>query len=467
VPPLLLLLLLGAVSEIDRSCAKEGRMGGSSRASGPFCTSTAVLTLSPTAGCSASSPGDAAAGLLLVDAVSCSLSGATSTSTSSSSSTAGVLNFFLQRVAMSAAVMTHHCGGGGAQPESSLDVLPAARGLSSPTASSSSSLWTTATHKRKREDMTSLPQQCGEVEEEQNSSSSSSTCSTGQSCQKSAAWRTARVQQASSSSPSRDRVAPHADMVARNISSCSPSDTDTTPTSGGTSGTCDKSSAAGTSDVTSSTTSTASGGLLDAATLQELASCSTGVSPEDHLLSILKERGYAGWVVESSDARKLVAQPSQRQIDQYDMEVGLAIRSGDLATLERLVKEEGRQMDACNKFGESLIHLACRRGAPELLRFLLAHGGSLSACDDLGRSPLHDLCWCPHPRWELVKVFLERDEARLFITADKRGWTPLKYVRRAHWPVWRAFFDSVKDIYWPPAKLNTATSSDCTGTESS
>ncbi|CBN78211.1 conserved unknown protein [Ectocarpus siliculosus] len=97
---------------------------------------------------------------------------------------------------------------------------------------------------------------------------------------------------------------------------------------------------------------------------------------------------------------------------------GLA-RRGDMEGLQRAV-DTGRRMDACNKFGESVVHVACRRGNLPLLLFLVANGGSLTACDDLGRFPLHE-----------------------------RGCSPLRYVKEESWPAWRQFLDEVVDEFWP------------------
>lgn len=55
------------------------------------------------------------------------------------------------------------------------------------------------------------------------------------------------------------------------------------------------------------------------------------------------------------------------------------------------------------------MHIACRRGNIDVLRFLVANGGSLTACDDLGRFPLHEVCWAKRPRFDIVRVFLEEE----------------------------------------------------------
>ncbi|CAN0182658.1 unnamed protein product [Ectocarpus sp. 12 AP-2014] len=190
---------------------------------------------------------------------------------------------------------------------------------------------------------------------------------------------------------------------------------------------------------------------------------------------------------------------------------GLA-RRGDMEGLQRAV-DAGRRMDACNKFGESVVHVACRRGNLPLLLFLVANGGSLTACDDLGRFPLHEVCWAAQPRFDIVRVFLEQEreannrrrqsssssssssdattvsgvstttsggestrsgsdsmaddddddgnnnnnnnndnivgDLNMLLVTDKRGCSPLRYVKEESWPAWREFLDEVVDEFWP------------------
>lgn len=125
------------------------------------------------------------------------------------------------------------------------------------------------------------------------------------------------------------------------------------------------------------------------------------------------------------------------------------------------------------------MHVACRRGNMDVLRFLVANGGSLTCCDDLGRFPLHEVCWGVQPRFDIVRLFLdekrspakavidedtntavnsedkqrsedlEGDVLNPFLVTDKRGCTPLRYVKEDSWPKWRRFLDEIVDHYWP------------------
>jgi hypothetical protein len=171
-----------------------------------------------------------------------------------------------------------------------------------------------------------------------------------------------------------------------------------------------------------------------------------GTHPESHLEDILTDRGYLTNKMPALKVRCCHC-PSQNQLDSYDVKIVTAVRDGDIASLRSLY-DDGRCMSACNKFGESIVHMACRRGRGEVLKFLLANGADVLLRDDYGRTPLHDACWSAEPHFEIVQMLLNQD-LRLLRLEDARGSTALQYVREEHWPLWCAFFDSKKHLYWP------------------
>lgn len=123
----------------------------------------------------------------------------------------------------------------------------------------------------------------------------------------------------------------------------------------------------------------------------------------------------------------------------YDKDSIAAIRSQDVATLRKW-HSEGRILQAANSFGESLLHMACRRGFLNVVQYLVEDTGhNLWIRDDTGRTPLHDACWTATPSPELVKFILDR-EPDLLLVSDKRGHTPLDYARKDHWQTWIDFF---------------------------
>ncbi|KAL7551817.1 hypothetical protein ACHAWF_015010 [Thalassiosira exigua] len=129
----------------------------------------------------------------------------------------------------------------------------------------------------------------------------------------------------------------------------------------------------------------------------------------------------------------------------YDADVASALRTNDLRTLRDL-RASGRRLDGCNRFGESLLHVACRRSSAEVVSFLLVEAKvSPRIKDDYGRTPLHDACWRGRPAYDVVKALLEA-EPRLAGVRDVRGHRPFEYARREHWGAWREFLGRNKDL---------------------
>lgn len=132
--------------------------------------------------------------------------------------------------------------------------------------------------------------------------------------------------------------------------------------------------------------------------------------------------------------------PTPEQISSYKSDVLSAIRSRDVDKLRSLANS-GSVMQSCNQFGECPLHLACRRGFTEVVSFLL-HEANVTpkVRDDTGRTPLHDACWTVRPEFEIVDMLLERaGGTEMMLMEDRRGHTPLDYVRREHWKEWRQY----------------------------
>ena len=162
------------------------------------------------------------------------------------------------------------------------------------------------------------------------------------------------------------------------------------------------------------------------------------VKPDDCLRALLSKEGMTYKVVASSELESFFLPVTPESINGYDIDMALAVRNGDIEHLRRRL-EAGENLQCGNKFGESIVHTACRRGNVDMLKFLL-HEAKLSArvCCDYGRTPLHDACWTAEPSFEIVDILLEACPDFLYMT-DKRGFTPLAYVRREHWPTWNAY----------------------------
>jgi ankyrin repeat protein len=132
--------------------------------------------------------------------------------------------------------------------------------------------------------------------------------------------------------------------------------------------------------------------------------------------------------------------------ESYDMESFQAIRSKDVSKLRELLKE-GKRFDACNRNGETLLHLACRRGDLKTVKFMLEEACvQPDVCDDMGRTVMHDACWRVTPNLELMATLIRALSPHTLIAQERRGHTPFDYVRREHWGVWMQFLRDSKGL---------------------
>jgi ankyrin repeat protein len=108
-----------------------------------------------------------------------------------------------------------------------------------------------------------------------------------------------------------------------------------------------------------------------------------------------------------------------------------------------------KQARTFNKFGESILHLACRHGKTGIVEFLMFQAGSSPRviCDS-GRTPMHDACWTATPNFECIRLVL-KEVPDLLLIADKRGFTPLVYLPRDTWGEWSDFLERNRDILAP------------------
>lgn len=126
-------------------------------------------------------------------------------------------------------------------------------------------------------------------------------------------------------------------------------------------------------------------------------------------------------------------------MENYDMEKVTAIRENNLEKL-RSILENGGCFDACNRNGERLLHLACRRGNIDVVKFLVneAHV-KVEVRDDLGRSVLHDICWRPLPDLDLMEFIMWKVSPAFLLAEDRRGHTCFDYCRKGDWSEWISF----------------------------
>ena len=171
-----------------------------------------------------------------------------------------------------------------------------------------------------------------------------------------------------------------------------------------------------------------------------------GINPQTYFDSILKARGYDTNNYCSLESG-YYCKPTDHQKASYGIALVQAVRTGDPKLLASLLRA-GLSRNPCNAFGESIVHMVCRRGEMDLLQVLKDAGTSLQVSDDFGRTPLHDACWTAKPNLELMDLLVTKCPEMLLMS-DKRGSTPLDYVRRDNWDIWRKFLEDRWDVVIP------------------
>jgi hypothetical protein len=175
---------------------------------------------------------------------------------------------------------------------------------------------------------------------------------------------------------------------------------------------------------------------------------------QEFFINMLQSRGYPA-STHATLACGYSNQPTQHQMLSYGLAFTDAIRTSNLQRARSFLFEKGLNPNACNKFGESVVHVVCRRGNHTMLQLLLDAGCSVQVCDDFGRTPLHDACWTSEPNFELISMLLDQDPWLLSLK-DRRGTTPLGYVKYdSHCRLWREYLSKVADNYWPAHDVRT------------
>ena len=180
------------------------------------------------------------------------------------------------------------------------------------------------------------------------------------------------------------------------------------------------------------------------------------IKPDDYLHQLLTEQGvtvspsYEALTLDDdkNDSDKFFLQMRPENIAAYNQDIATAVRHGNLKVVQQH-HEEGKNLQCCNKFHESIIHTICRRGYDKLLKYVIDEVQlSIRVRCDYGRTPLHDACWTDKPNFELVRLILQTCPDLLYIK-DSRGYTPLNYVGKSLWSEWNTFLKDHQDLLAP------------------
>ena len=115
------------------------------------------------------------------------------------------------------------------------------------------------------------------------------------------------------------------------------------------------------------------------------------IRPLDFILSCFTRYGIPIESCDSLSKKNYFIPITDENLSVYQTDAIKAIRHKDVESL-RQIKRTGRSLQGINRFGESFMHVACRRGSLEILDFLMNDGKcSLRVHDDFGRTPLHGM----------------------------------------------------------------------------
>jgi hypothetical protein len=166
----------------------------------------------------------------------------------------------------------------------------------------------------------------------------------------------------------------------------------------------------------------------------------TSLKPEDFLRFLLKAKGKILKTFPALSLKNFFHAVTDESIDAYSMDVVKAVREENVDALRR-IQDSGKTLQCANRFRESIIHIACRRGSLSVLKFLLKEANvTCRVCCDYGRTSLHDACWTSSPNFQVIGLLLDACPDLLY-TTDKRGSTPLAYVRPGNFQDWCDFLN--------------------------
>jgi Ankyrin repeats (3 copies) len=158
-------------------------------------------------------------------------------------------------------------------------------------------------------------------------------------------------------------------------------------------------------------------------------------NPDEFLSVLLAMKGRS---LEYTPAENLMASGyftpiTEDYLQGYTKEMVQAVRSDDVATLRRIYKRSCKSLLCGSKFGDSILHLACRRGSANVVEYLIVElGVSPKVVCDLGRTLFHDALWTTQPNTRILSILLKTCPELLFVT-DHRGATALSYAPKQHW----------------------------------
>lgn len=127
--------------------------------------------------------------------------------------------------------------------------------------------------------------------------------------------------------------------------------------------------------------------------------------PDDFLQQLLE--GISAKSFPSETWHDYFQTMTPEHIGAYTTEMVQAIRNDEYGYLRERLRN-GHTLQCCNTHGESILHLVCRRGSEDMLRFLMEEAEvSVRIRDDKGRTPFHDGTFYGMNEWSVLLYTLK------------------------------------------------------------
>jgi len=170
------------------------------------------------------------------------------------------------------------------------------------------------------------------------------------------------------------------------------------------------------------------------------------LSPCTYLTVSLKNKKIKSRVDSFNLEQALYFEPYEES--EIDIDLLKALRGGDLEKLRSLKndKEKNYDLEARNRFGENLIHMACRISSLQLevLKILVEDANvQLNVRDMFGRTPLHNACMSAIPNFNNVEYIMKK-APKLFVFEDDKNKLPFDLIPHRCFERWTRFLSQKK-----------------------
>ena len=174
-------------------------------------------------------------------------------------------------------------------------------------------------------------------------------------------------------------------------------------------------------------------------------------SPSEYVQLMLERNGFLTAVEPFSREEMSYFEPYQES--HMPRELVRMVTENDVSSIDLLHQTSPHFLRLKNLFGESLLHLACRWGLTDMVRYLVDTANlPLNVRNSWGRTPLHEACMSIHPNFEVIELILER-APELILFLDNRGHNAFTCIREVHWEAYIQFLSENRHLLCLPSQF--------------